>query len=1035
MVAFFVKKKAAIFSLAVLIVIIGAMSYVSLPRESVPEIKQPWIFVTTLYPGVAAADIENLVTRTIEDKIDGIEGIASVSSSSQQSLSFIFVKFSSDVSVETALRRVKERVDLAKVDLPDDAEVPSVSELSSSTWPIFITVLSHPDGLAVLDRTVDKVTDELKRIDGVLDVQVTGRLTKEVAIEVDPIKLEHYGMTLGQVINAISSENVNIPGGSLKTDAKNYTINVTGEIRDPRLFEDLTVSYQGKKIPLREIATARFTWAEPKTYSRINGEPCISFALTKRSGENIINIVDAAKKAVDKIRPTFPAGTLVEYSYDQSSIIRDLVADLENNIFSGLVLVLGVTLFFLGGVNSLFVSLAIPFSMLMSFFVLDVMGITLNMVVLFSLVLALGMLVDNGIVIVENIFRHASMGKSRVQASIDGTKEVAWPVITSTLTTCLAFFPIIYMPDVMGDFMSFLPKTVIVVLLCSLFIAMTINPVFCSQFLRISEKNMRKITEGSGTFARFQAWYGRLVARAVEHSWVSLGVIFAIVVAGFVLYHKLGREPIFFSSVDVENVQIGVEMPPGTPLDSTDVIVKEIEQMIPSSPSSLKNFQITTGKGASDDRFAGIGDEFNKAVIRISYKPYLQRKIKGRVALDSLKNRIKSITGAKIKVIEQEKGPPTGNDVSYRIVGDDYAVLGAYADSIMAIMRGYGELKLVNTDYEAAKPEINVEIDREKAAYYGLSTRQIAGAIRNAMNGATVGKFRVNEDEYDIVVRYADGYRNSLTRLDGLQIVNHDDYRIPLSSVATISRRSSIGVIKRKEFKRAVEVWADFRDGVQNKRMVGADIGKEIAKIKLPAGYFVESGEGQQMRNEAAQFLVKAFMIAVFLILIVLVAQFNSLTDPLIIIAAVLLSMGGVFWGYVLTGMAFSIIMSGIGCIALTGVVVNNCIVLIDYTHILIRSGMSWQEAIVVGARTRVRPVLLTAITTILGLLPMVLGVSFDVHKFTLQFGSDSGQMWKAFAWAVMSGLSFATVMTLIMVPCMMHIRFTLFPPKEPESA
>jgi len=1031
MIQFLIKKRAAVFSLTFLIIVIGIISYLSLPRESVPEIKQPYVFVTTLYPGVSAKDIENLVTRVIEDEIDGLEGIETLSSSSQQSLSFIFVKFSSDISVEEALRKVRERVDVAKAELPDDAEEPTVTELSSSNWPIYITVMSHPDGLHVIDKDVDRVQEELKRIKGVLDVTVDGKLEKEVSIEIDPLKLEHYDMTMNTIIGAISTENVNIPGGVLKTDAKNFTINVTGEIKDPELFEDITVSYQGKKIPLRELATAKFTWKEPKTISRLNGTPCISLSLTKRAGENIIDIVDDARVKIAELEKTLPPGTVIESSYDESNIIRDLVADLENNFATGFILVFAVTFFFLGAVNSLFVSLAIPLSMLLSFTILDFMGITLNMVVLFSLVLALGMLVDNGIVIVENIFRHAGMGKSRTRASIDGASEVAWPIITSTLTTCLAFFPIVFMPDVMGDFMSFLPKTVIVVLSSSLFVALTINPVFCSQFLKISEENKKRITEGSGAFVAFQQWYGAKLNMAIHRSWLSLIAIVFIVFLGFFLYGSFGKEAIFFPTMDPENVEIGIELPQGTPLDTTDKFVKQVEKIIANSPASLKNYQGTTGKGAAEGVFSGMGEEYHKGSIRISYKPFLERKISGRTAVDTLKGRLKNFSGADIKIIEQEGGPPTGNDISYQIVGQEYVVLGAYADTIMEILRKYPQLKIINSDFESAKPEISVEVDREKASFYGLSTQQIAGTIRNAINGSTIGKFRLGEDEYDINIRFQESYRNTLDRLKNVQIVNHDDYRVPLSSVARISDQPSIGIIKRNKLKRAVEVWSDFREGTQNKNQLTKEIDKIVRSINLPEGYYIGSGEGLEMRQEATQFLAKAFLIAVFLIIIVLIAQFNSILDPAIIGIAILLSMGGVFWGYFLTGQEFIIIMSGIGCIALTGVVVNNCIVLIDYTHILIRSGTHWSEAIVQAAMTRLRPVLLTAITTVLGLLPMVLGVSFDVHKFTIQVGSDSGQMWKAFAWAMVSGLSFATVMTLIIVPVLLNIRYSIFPPNN----
>jgi multidrug efflux pump subunit AcrB len=752
--------------------------------------------------------------------------------------------------------------------------------------------------------------------------------------------------------------------------------------------------------------------------------------MTKRSGQNIIDIVDDSKALIEKLKPQLPPGTVVAYSYDESQDIRDLVSDLENNIYTGLLLVLLVTLLFLGPVNALFVSLAIPFSMLMSFFVLDFMGITLNMVVLFSLVMALGMLVDNGIVIVENIFRHASLGKSRRQASIDGSKEVAWPIITSTLTTCLAFFPLIFMPGIMGDFMAFLPITVIVVLTCSLIVALTINPVFCASFMKISETNMKRITEGSGLFVRVQTWYEQQVRRSVKNPWKVLGISAIVVFSGIILYGLFGREPIFFPYIDPEDAIVSLEMAQGTPLDSTDGLVRQLETIVAEVPASLDNYQATTGR-ATGDVFSGIGEEQHKANIRVSYRPFTERTIKGQVALDSLKQRLGAIGGALVKVEEGESGPPTGNDISYQITGTDYVVMGAYADSLVAILKTYPEFKLVDTDYEPAKPEIAVDIDRAKAAFYKLSTQEIAAAVRNSINGATVGSFRLDEDEYDIVMRYQDDSRNSINHLAALQIVNNDDARIPLSSVASIGYNSSVGTIKRHNLQRAVGVWADFRPDVERKGEITQEIAKRVKSLTLPAGYRVQDGQGAEDRQESVDFLLKAFVIALFLIMAVLIAQFNSIVDTIIIMVTVLLSFGGVFWGYLITGEQFVIIMSGIGCIALMGVVVNNCIVLIDYMHLLIRQGMPWEDAVIEAGRTRLRPVLLTAITTVLGMLPMVLGVSFDFHVFRFQFGSDSTQMWKAFAMAMVTGLSFATIMTLVLVPVLMTLRYRYLPPKK----
>ncbi len=1034
MIGFFVRKHSAVFCFSALILIAGLMAYFSLPRESVPEIKQPYIFITTTYPGVGAKDVENLVTRVLEEEIDGLEGLHEITSASKQSISFIFVEFTSDVSQETALRRVRERVDIGKSQLPDEADEPVVQEFSSSNWPVFITVLSHPKGLTVIDNAAEKVEEALKRVQGVLDVNVAGKLKKEVAIELDPKKLEHFEFSIDDVIWAIQGENVSIPGGNLKNIVKNYSLSVTGEIKDPDVFEELIVKSDGVKVRLGELGKVSFTWTEPETYSRLNGEPCISISLTKRAGENIIDIVDEAKKVMEEIKKDLPPGTRVDYTYDESTIIRDLIADLENNIFTAFTLVFLVTVFFLGFRTALFVSLAIPFSMLMSFVILQFMGITLNMVVLFSLVLALGMLVDNGIVIVENIFRHSALGKSRKQAAIEGSQEVAMPIIASTITTCLAFFPIVFMPGLMGDFMSFLPKTVIVVLTSSLVVALTINPVFCASFLSVSEKNQRKITEGSGLFIRFQSWYEKLVQWAIQHSGTVIFLSFAVVITGFVLYGLHGKETVFFPYIDPKTGIVTLEAPQGNPLDSTDKMVREIEKIIPQSPSSLENFIATTGRGSDDNIFGGIGEEFHKANIRVEYLPFLEREIKGQAAIDSLRERFRDFTGAEIIVKELEGGPPTGSPISFQVTGNNYEILGAIADSIVAILHTHQELKEIESDYEAAKPEIAVVIDRKRAVYYGLSTSEIASTIRNAISGGVIGTFRQVEDEYDIVVRFQNEYRNSINHLANLQIVNGDDERIPLSSVATIKPRSSVGIIQRRNLHRAVQISADFKKDVQNKKDIIEEINELVGQVSLPEEYFIGEGGGLEMRNEATEFLKRTFVIAIFLIFMVLIAQFNSLIQSLIIMVTVILAFGGIFWGYYLTGQKFVIIMSGIGCFALAGVVVNNCIVLIDYTNLLIRRGHEWRDAIVEAGKTRLRPVLLTAITTVLGMLPMAVGVTFDFHKFAPQLGSDSGQMWIAFAWAMIYGLSFATALTLVIVPAMLSVSFRFFPPKTAQQ-
>ncbi|MDA3950147.1 MAG: efflux RND transporter permease subunit [Spirochaeta sp.] len=1030
MIRLFIQKHMAVFSLSVLIVIVGVIAYVTIPRESSPEIKQPYIFITTTWAGVSATEIETLVTQPIEKELEGMNGLAELTSESRQNVSFIFAEFSSDVSVEAALRRTKDRVDIARPALPEDANDPNVREFSVSDWPMFVVVLSHPDGIGVIDGAAKIVRDELNGLPGVLDVDIAGNTARELAIELDPYRMASHGFSIDEVTGAIGREHVTIPGGVLKNPEKNYAIAVTGEISDPRQFGEITVTGRtGAQVPLSEIANVAFQDTDASTYSRLNGTPAITLSVKKRLGANILDLADAANARIEELRPTLPAGTEVFVSYDESTYIRDMLADLENNMVTGFILVLLVTILFLGFRNSLFVSMAIPLSMLLSFFILQLMGITLNTIVLFSLILALGMLVDNGIVIVENIFRHQAMGKSRVQSAIDGAGEVAGPIAASTLTTLLAFFPIMFMPGMMGDFMSYLPKTVIVVLASSLFIALVINPTFCATFLTVTDRQRQKM-EGGGGFARVQNAYTRLLKRATRHSLKTVAAVTVVVVAGFVAYGVLAAEVLFFPEQDPERARIELEAPQGTPLERTDAVVREVEALIPEVEMSMRSFEAVSGRGG------GSGGS-DRGEINISFAPYADREISGAVAIGRLQERLRGITGAVIYVQEGNSGPPTGDDISYEIRGEDYAVMGEIAAELTDILTPYADsFKEIRNDFEADLPEVAVNIDRRTAAHYGLSTAAIARTIRTAVNGSTVGSFRHENEEYDIVVRYRDDARDSLSMLRNIEVIASDGRRVPLSAVAAIEHQSSVSVIKRRNLNRAVNIGANFRPDTETRTEIVTAVDQQVEELnaRLPAGYTIGAGAGFDVRNESTTFLIQAFVMAIFLIFIVLVAQFNSLADPFIILYAVFLSLGGVMWGFALGGQNFVIIMSGIGSIALAGVAVNNCIVLVDYTHKLIREGSPWRDAVVEAGRTRLRPVILTALTTVLALLPMAVGVSFDIHTFRIVIGSESAEVWKAFAWTMLYGLTFATVTTLVVVPAMLALKYRVLEKRRPTA-
>ncbi len=1010
MIKFFVNKFIPVICFALLIVIIGVDAYRTLPREADPEIKVPWIMVNTSYPGVAAKDIESLITVKLENELDGLDGLETITSSTYQSYSAIWLEFSADVTVEEALRLVKDRVDGVKGSLPQDAEDPYVKEVTMSDWaPVLTVVLSHPKGVGVLDQFANDLKEKLNSVSGVLEVDMSGNQTMEVAIELDPIKLEHYNFSIDDVRYGIMGEHTTIPGGILKSSKKNWSLSVTGEIKDVNNFQNIIISNEGKKVKLRDLGSVTFKKENPESLARINGNDAITLNIKKKVGSDVSKLILDAKKIIEDEKPSIPSGGDIVITSDTSEIIESSIADLENNMFTSIILVLFVTFLFLGKTNSIFVSIAIPFSMLISFFVLKVMGITLNQMVLFSLILALGMLVDNGIVIVENIFRHAAMGKTRMEAAIDGTKEVAGAIIASTMTTCLVFFPILFMPGIMGDYMSFIPKTVIVVLLASMTVGLTITPVFCSRFLRMTEKSRKKMLEGSGLFGRIQALYYRFLNYAVLRAKRFITISVIICFTGIILYAVFGREPNFFPEMDPEQVRVSIEAPNGTSIYETDKIVRKVEEVVKNSPASLASYTSQTNSGG-------------KGSVTVNYLPYNERKIKGESAQIILKERLKDITGGKISVDSQTG--MGGSAISYRVVGDNYSVLGDISDKVMAIINNYDEVKISGSDFEDSDPEFIIEIDRAKAAYYGLTTQAIASTIRSSINGTTVGKFREDEKEYNINIRYIEESRNSIDSLKKLQL-SVDGKRIALENVASIKPSTTVGVIKRDALRRTVNVYASFKKDIDNTATITKEISDQINELKkqLPKGYDILLGADGEMQNEATGFLMNAFIIALFLIFILLIGQFNSVADPFISLISSFLAVGGVFWGFFIFNMSFGIIMSGIGCISLIGVAVNNCIVLVDYTNVLIKDGYNWRMAIPEAGKTRLKPVILTALTTVLALIPMGLGISFDLQTFGIQFDSETADMWKSFAWAMMFGLSFSTFLTLVIVPVMLSIK------------
>lgn len=1008
-----IRKRVTVYVLVALMVLAGTTTYLTLPREAAPDIEIPFIIVTTPYVGASPADVENLVTRKIEKKLQGLENVKDMYSTSAEGLSTIQIAFIAGIDVDDALQKVKDKVDLAKQDLPGDAEDPITAEVNFSNIPIMIVNMSGDYGLVRLKEVAEDLADEIETVPGVLEVRLAGGLEREVKVDVDPDRLAVYELSLNDVVETIQRENVTLPGGSLDIGRYRYSVRVPGEVEEVSEIADLVIKAgDGRAVYVRDVADVVYGFADPASYARLNGQPCVSLSVIKRSGENLIEISDTVKEMLATLQPTFPPGTYASVQGDQSEDIRMMVKDLENNIMSGLILVIAVLFFFMGFRNAVFAGVAIPLSMLISFVVIDALGMTLNMVVLFSLILALGMLVDNAIVIVENIYRHVQEGKTTDEGANVGTSEVAIPVIASTLTTLCAFAPMIFWPGIMGEFMSYLPITLIVTLSSSLVVGLIMNPTFCASFMKvdttIEESKLNAVLD------RYQV----VLDRALDNPGKTVLLAGGSLVGVIVIYGFLGHGVEFFPDVDPRKAYVDVRAPSGTRLEASDAIVSRIEGVLGDMPDA-ETYVATVGSSADSEDFAAVGGSPHKSRVSIDL---LDEKLRGRsgfAVIDDLRARLTDITGAEVEITKERVGPPTGPPINVELVGEDFEVLGEIASRVKRIVARVPGVVDVKDDYDRGRPEVRVIVDREAAALAGMNTALIARTVRTAVYGNDASEYRVGEDDYDIRVRLKEDARQRLSDLENLMI-EKDGTLVPLGTVARIETGGGLGSIKRKDMKRVVSVSGKVVGRTTDEAL--RECQRVLADFDLPPGYRIQYTGENEDQQESAEFLSRAFVVAVFLIALVLITQFNSVALPFVVLTSVILSLIGVLIGLLVTATPFGIMMTGIGVISLAGVVVNNAIVLIDYILRLRADGMGDREAIVQASRTRFRPVIMTAITTILGLIPLATGISFDFFSLTLEVGGRSSEWWGPMAKAVVFGLAFATVLTLVIVPVMVRL-------------
>jgi multidrug efflux pump subunit AcrB len=1091
---FAINNRISVMVLVALVAIMGTVSYLTIPKESFPNITVPNIFVVTLYPGVSPEDMESLVTRKLEDELGNISEIKEMTSTSTEGYSSVVLEFDTGIDIEEALQKVREKVDLAKAELPEDAEEPLVQEVNLSEFPIMQINLSGDYDLEILKDIAEDLQDKIEAIPTVLGVDLTGGLEREVQVDVDLAKLKYYNLSFGDIIGAISAENVTIPGGDISVGTKSFLLRVPGQYQETSPIEEVVLKVnEGKPIYLRDIANVTFGFKERETYSTLDESPVITLGVKKRTGENILETYDRVSAILDDALPTLPPTTTYKITNDQSKDVKNMVSSLENNIISGLILVIGVLLFFLGVRNASFVGISIPLSMFLSFIILSALGITMNMIVLFSLILALGMLVDNAIVVVENIYRYLEEGYDNFESAKKGTGEVAGPIIAGTATTLAAFFPMIFWPGTVGEFMGYLPKTLIITLSSSLFVGLIINPVICALFMTIDgDTNKAQLTKRGkqilyGMLAlvllvlvvsSFVTWtmlivlgvllwllnkyvlaptgkwwqadglnvfigtYENSLVWALNNRLKTVGIAFFVLIMSFVVLGVFNPGTEFFpEDIPPRDVYVQIETPVGSDVEFTRSVVDKVAERVKNIPqaSDINTILAVSGAAISSDPAGGGGNSTHKGTVAINFVDYELREGDIFEAMEYMRNDLNGvIAGAKITVEKPQDGPPTGPPINLEIFGPDMTELTRISNDVLSALEAdsiFAKMDGLETNLPDSRPEIRVEVDREKAGLYELNTNMIGMTVRQAINGVEASKFRDGKEEYEIVVRLAKEYRDDLSTLSDLTVF-HEGVQIPLSEVASWEISDGFGGIRHKESERVITVSADVRSGYQSNAVL-AEAQQVLATYLngLPPGYNYEWTGQQQEQDESFAFLGRAFLIAVFLIAFILVSQFNSIVKPVIILSSVVMSTAGVFYGLVTFQMAFGL-MAFLGLISLAGVVVNNAIVLIDYVDILrTRDGLDLRSALVQAGKVRFRPVILTAITTTLGLVPLAVGFNFDfitlvnnpLEFFThlgeyIYWGGEQAAWWGPMAIAVIVGLLFSTFLTLILVPVLYSV-------------
>ncbi len=1123
-----IHNRTTIYIIMALFLIIGGSAYYKMARENFPEIIETKIYISSFYPGNTAEDVEKLITNPLEEDFRDVSHVSKITSTSAEDYSLIIVEFDEDISVESAKQKIKDKVDGVVADpdwpLSNGAKVdPDVFDLNfSEELPIMNINLYGDYDKVTFKKYAEEFQDAIETIPEIKEAGIRGIEELEVEIAVDIYKMMASEVSFNDLINAVNNENITISGGNLISNQQRRTIRVIGEITRPKDLENFVVkSEKGKAIYLKDIASVSFKEKDKTSYAREKGSPVVMIDVKKRSGKNMIEAVEKVYKKIEEAKASYlPSDLKISVANDQSDLVINEVNDLVNNIIFGIILVVSVLMFFLGFRNALFVGFAIPMSMFMSFMILNMLGFTLNTVVLFAMIMGLGMLVDNGIVVVENVYKLMDKkGMKPMDAALQGISEIALPIIISTATTVAAFIPLGMWPGIMGQFMIYFPQTLSIVLGSSLFVAIFFNSMLTAEFMKTKEGKlgMKALlfytmillvigfstvllsSKGSGAFGmgtlliissvflwlykfllhpfikifqrRFLPWLERtykIFLRFALRGWHSylffvgtvLTLLFTIIWVGSLLEaEKIKVE--FFPDNIPNQVITYIEYPQGTDIEKTNAITKDVEKKIfkildPYTDKDGNNYILESvvsqvGEGAGNPQIdsGSSGEMPHRAKITVMFREFKYRRgVNTRDIQKQIQKVVQGYPGVIVTVEKDIIEPPAGYPVNIELKGEDYDKLEWAANQMKDFIEqtGVEGIENLRLDVTKTKPGIEVTVDRKKAGELKLSASQIGLQLRRALYGEKTGTYKKQGDDYDIYIRFDKNNRYNLNSLFNQNITFRDIStgqikNVPLSVVTQQKNVSSFTAIKHRDGRRLITVYSAILPGYNANEIVN-QLKKDLKDFQLPNGTSYSFTGEQEEQEKNTSFLLSALFAGLGLIMLLLVYQFNSVSKPLIIMIAIFLSFIGVFLGLIFSGRPFVIMMTMSGIISLAGIVVNNGVVLLDYTELLIsrkkrelnfsKKQMLPKEqifdAIVEAGVSRLRPVLLTAITTVLGLMPLAIGLNIDFFGLMtdldphIYLGGDNFIFWSPLAWTVINGLTFATFLTLIIVPVMYYL-------------